>query len=53
MLNLALICALEVGLLHASMCKDESDGANDNLQLFASGRCEDLVVKYGCRRCMP
>ena len=52
MLNLALIQALEVGFTPASMCEDESDEVNDNLHLFASGRCEDLFVKYVRRRCV-
>lgn len=52
MLNLALIRALEVGFTPASMCEDESDEVNDNIHLFASGRCENLFVKYVCRRYM-
>lgn len=48
MLSSALIEALEVGFTAASMCRDESDEVNDNLHLFASGRCEGVLVKYIC-----
>lgn len=50
--RLMLNLALEVGFIPAPMCEDESDEVNDNLHLFASGRWEDLFVKYVCRRRM-
>lgn len=43
--RLTLNLVLEVGFIPAPTCEDESDEVNDNLHLFASGRCEDLFIK--------
>lgn len=43
--------AVEVGFTSASMCEDERDEVNDNLHLFASGRCEDVFVKSRIAEC--